>query len=106
MIPQLLVIFILVKTQNPSLALAFVAFYNGIGNYLPIKAKDDKHLYKIQNTNKFLLGPLISSCISTPVFIYISWENYDIIISDSIQSNIVLILALGFVISGSINASH
>lgn len=96
----------MVKTQNPSLALAFVAFYNGIGNYLPIKAKDDKHLYKLQNTNKFLLGPLISSCISTPVFIYISWKNYDTIISDSIHSNIVLILSLGFVISGSINASH
>lgn len=73
---------------------------------MPIKAKDDRYLSKIQNSNKFLLGPLIISCISTPIIIYLAWRNYDVLVQDSFFQNVNLVFVFAFLISGSIDAAH
>jgi hypothetical protein len=84
-INQILSLFILLTTRSSPLTLAFISFQNGIGSYLPIKATDNKVFNKIQNTNKLLLGPLILSCISTPIILAVLWKNYEAIITDSIS---------------------
>lgn len=76
LIPQILGVSLLLTTNHAPLILAFISFYNNIGNFLPIKAKDDRHLSKIQNSNVFLLGPLIVSCFSTPAILFVIWRNY------------------------------
>lgn len=87
--------------------MGFVSFYNSIGNYLPIKAKDDRHLTKIQNNNKYLLGPLIVSCLSTPIIMAIVWHNFDQITRHLTGiETFVSLFAIGFTLSGSIDAAH
>lgn len=77
-----------------------------IGNYLPISAKDDKNLSQTQNKNRFLLGPLIANCISTPIILYIMWTNYETLVEGSALDVMRRFLALTLIVSMSIDASH
>lgn len=106
LIPQIIAISMLLITDNSPLALAFTGFSNIIGNFLPIKAKDDKHLSKIQNDNVYLLGPLIVSCLSTPTIIFVIWRNYDFLVKESFFYNLNLLFLIAFLISSSIDAAH
>lgn len=106
LISQALVLYIAITTRNVNLALSFVSFYNIIGHYLPVKVEEQKQISKLQNNNKWILGPLIASCLSTPVILFILWRNYDNVIPDSIPNILVSLFAFGFTISGSIDAAH
>lgn len=61
---------------------------------------------KIQNQNKYLLGPLIASCLSTPLILYVLWRNYDNLVGDTVSELIPTLFVFGFTISGSIDAAH
>lgn len=80
-IVQALIVLIVFKFHAPVLALSMIGFTNVIGAFLPIKAKDDREHSRVQNNNKWLLGPLIVSCLSTPVILAYSWLNYDYILN-------------------------
>ena len=69
-----------INFRDPYFYIAFAGLYNVLGNYLPIKAQDQRHWNKVQNANKYLLGPLIVSCLSTPLILCIIWRNYDQIV--------------------------
>lgn len=107
-ISQLCTLALLLTTRSIPLALGFVSFYNVIGNFLPIKVdiEREKHINKLQNNNKYLLGPLIASCLSTPIILYVLWRNYDQLVGDSVLELIPTLFVFGFAISGSIDASH
>lgn len=107
-ISQSLVLWILFHTQSALLSLTFIAFYNALGKILSIKVDHDreKMLNKIQNTNKYLLGPLISNCISTPVIMYFVWRNYNLLPLNSPFEVFLTIVSLSFIVSTSIDAAH
>lgn len=108
LLTQLCTLSLLLTTRSIPLALAFVSFYNIVGNFLPIKVdkEREKYINKLQNNNKYLLGPLIASCLSTPIVLYVLWRNYDSLVGDSVLELIPTLFAFGFTISGSIDASH
>lgn len=88
--------------------MSFVSFYNVIGNYLPLPVDTDRErqIAKAQNNNKYLLGPLIYSCLSTPAIMLIVWNYYHLLPLNSATEILLTLSSISFVISASIDAAH
>lgn len=77
-----------------------------IGAYLPLTDTTDHTYSKQLNKHASVMGPCVLSCIMTPVILGIFWFNYDTLIGEGYGNYIGGILALTFMVGGSIDAAH
>lgn len=96
---------ILLYTSDVKLFSAINTFLIICSYYIPIEDKQNTQFSLSLNKTKWALIPLILNCLSTPIVLYLVWQNYDQFTSTT-SDWVIALLSVSILLGTSIDASH